>query len=57
MAGGQVLVPSDPAAWGILSRWAASPDEFVRDKIADFARGERGIPSIGDAVKARLVQP
>jgi NAD(P)-dependent dehydrogenase (short-subunit alcohol dehydrogenase family) len=57
MAGGQVLVPSDPAAWGILSRWAASPDEFVRDKIADFARGERDIPSVGDAVKARLARP
>jgi NAD(P)-dependent dehydrogenase (short-subunit alcohol dehydrogenase family) len=56
MAVGRILVPSDPAAWDILSRWAASPDRFVRDKIADFARGERGIPSISDAVKARLAQ-
>lgn len=56
MAEGKVLVPSDPVAWGILERWAASPDDFVHAKIADFARGERGIPSISDAVKARIAQ-
>lgn len=56
MAEGAVLVPSDPAGWDILARWAESPDKFVRGKISDFARGERGIPSIDDAVKARLAQ-
>lgn len=56
MADGAVLVPSDPAAWGILERWAASPDAFLRGKIADFARGERGVPQIGEAVKARLAK-
>ncbi|MGN6356409.1 MAG: SDR family oxidoreductase [Novosphingobium sp.] len=56
MAEGAVLVPSDPVGRDILSRWAGSPDGFVRGKIADFARGERGIPSIGDAAKARLAR-
>lgn len=57
MVEGRVLVPSDGTAWDILKRWAASPDAFLRDKIADFAKGERGVPQIGEAVKARLAKP
>lgn len=57
MAAGRVLVPSDPAAGDIVRRWAEDPDAFVRGKIADFARGERGVPQISEAVKARFAQP
>lgn len=57
MGEGKVLVPSDPTAWDILDRWAGSPDQFLHDKIADFARGERGVPQMSDAVKARLARP
>jgi NAD(P)-dependent dehydrogenase (short-subunit alcohol dehydrogenase family) len=54
MVQGAVLVPSDGAAWDIVTRWAASPDAVLRAKAADFDRGETGTPRIGEAVLARL---
>lgn len=56
MAAGKVLVPSDNAAGDIVRRWAAGPDEFIRGKIAEFAAGERGVPQVGEAVRARLAK-
>lgn len=56
MRDGKVLIPSDPIAWDIVERWAASPDAFIKSKIDDFARGEAGRPHVSDAVKARLAQ-
>lgn len=54
MRDGTILIPSDPAAWDILRRWAASPDAFIRGKIAEFAAGEDGRPKVPDALKAKL---
>ncbi len=46
MADGKVLIPSDPAVFDIVRRWAADPDAFIRTKIAEFAAGDRGNPAI-----------
>ena len=54
MEGGKVLIPSDPTAWAIVERWAASPDGFIRSKIDQFAAGDAGRPSIPAAVKAAM---
>ncbi len=56
MRDGKVLIPSDATAWGIVERWAQSPDGFVAGKIDDFARGEVGRPQVSDELKARLAQ-
>jgi NAD(P)-dependent dehydrogenase (short-subunit alcohol dehydrogenase family) len=56
MAGGEVLIPTDPAVWDIIERWAASPDIFIRKKIDDFASGDSGRPTMSDAVKQKLAQ-
>jgi NAD(P)-dependent dehydrogenase (short-subunit alcohol dehydrogenase family) len=54
MRDGKILIPSDPKAWDIVQRWAASPDGFIKGKIEEFARGDTGRPSIPDAVRATL---
>lgn len=54
MRDGRVLIPSDPTAWDIVGRWAASPDDFINAKSQDVARGDWGKPKIGEAVQARL---
>jgi NAD(P)-dependent dehydrogenase (short-subunit alcohol dehydrogenase family) len=54
MRDGRILIPSDPAAWGIVERWASSPDAFINGKIDDFARGEAGRPMLSDELRARL---
>lgn len=46
MREGRLLIPSDDEALAIIQRHAADPDGFVRGKIADFARGEAGMPRI-----------
>jgi len=56
MHDGEVMIPSDPTAWDIVGRWAASPDAFIRGKIDDFASGEAGRPTVSDELKARLAQ-
>lgn len=44
MRDGAILVPSHGQAWDTIKAWADSPDAFLRGKIADFARGEVGVP-------------
>jgi NAD(P)-dependent dehydrogenase (short-subunit alcohol dehydrogenase family) len=56
MRDGKILIPSDPKAWEIVQRWAASPDGFIKGKIDEFARGETGRPSVPDAVKRMMMQ-
>lgn len=54
MQRGAILIPSDPVAFGIVERWAADPDAFIRGKIAEFAEGNRGNPAIPDAILALM---
>jgi NAD(P)-dependent dehydrogenase (short-subunit alcohol dehydrogenase family) len=54
MRQGRILIPSDPVVFDIIQRWAADPDAFIRGKIADFAQGDRGNPTVPDAIKAML---
>ncbi len=54
MRDGKILIPSDPKAWEIIERWAASPDGFITEKIEEFARGETGRPHVSDRVKALI---
>lgn len=56
MRDGKVMIPSDPAAWNIVKTWAASPEEFIKGKIDEFAAGETGRPRVSDELKARLAQ-
>ncbi len=46
MSDGRILIPSDPVVFEIVQRWAADPDAFIRSKIAEFAAGERGNPTV-----------
>jgi len=50
MRNGEVLIPSDDVAFDIARRWSASPDSFVRAKIAEFAGGDDGRPGIPEAI-------
>lgn len=54
MAEGRVLIPSDPTVWTIVRRWADSPEGFIEDKIAEFARGDAGRPQVPEAVMKAL---
>lgn len=54
MAEGRVMIPSDETAWTILRRWADSPEGFLEDKMADFARGDDGRPQVSEAVLKAL---
>jgi NAD(P)-dependent dehydrogenase (short-subunit alcohol dehydrogenase family) len=50
MEAGQIMIPSDPVAFQTIKRWAEDPDLFIRQKIDEFAAGERGNPAIPDAI-------
>lgn len=54
MADGRILIPSDPVAFDIVKRWAESPDAFIRAKIDEFARGDRGNPVVPEAILALM---
>lgn len=54
MEEGKIMIPSDPIAFQTIKRWADNPDLFIRQKIDDFARGERGNPAIPDAIKQQM---
>lgn len=54
MAEGRILIPSDPVAFDIVKRWAESPDAFIRAKIDEFARGDRGNPAVPEAILAAM---
>ena len=50
MRDGRVLIPSDDIAFDIIRRHSTSPDDFIRDKIAEFAAGEDGRPAVPEAI-------
>lgn len=54
MAGGRILIPSDPVAFDIVKRWADNPDNFIRDKIAEFEGGDTGNPMVPEAIVAAM---
>lgn len=54
MEAGAILVPSDRKAFDIVRRWADDPDGFIRGKIAEFERGERGAPQVPDHIRQML---
>jgi len=54
MAGGRILIPSDPVAFDIVKRWAENPDNFIRDKIAEFESGDTGNPAVPEAILAAM---
>jgi len=44
MCAGRIIIPTHEAGWDIMQRHAASPDNFIREKIEEFARGVSGLP-------------
>ena len=54
MRDGRILIPSDEAAWEFVRRRAASPDDFLREKMDEFARGDIGRVQVPDAVREAL---
>ena len=46
MENGQILIPTDAAAWETLARHAADPDAFIRSQAEAFAHGDYGRPSL-----------
>ncbi len=56
MEGGKVLIPTDETVWGIVQRWAESPDSFIKAKIDEFARGESGRPIVPDALRQLMAE-
>lgn len=46
MRDGAILIPTHEQVWDTVKRWAQSPDNFIRDKIAGYARGDFGRPSM-----------
>jgi NAD(P)-dependent dehydrogenase (short-subunit alcohol dehydrogenase family) len=44
MCAGHIVIPTDERVWELIRRHAASPDQFIHEKIEAFARGESGVP-------------
>jgi NAD(P)-dependent dehydrogenase (short-subunit alcohol dehydrogenase family) len=44
MCAGQVIIPTHEEGWEIVRRRGASPNDFIQEKIAEFVRGESGLP-------------
>jgi NAD(P)-dependent dehydrogenase (short-subunit alcohol dehydrogenase family) len=44
MCEGRVIVPTHDEGWEIVARRGASPNDFIQEKIEEFARGETGLP-------------
>jgi NAD(P)-dependent dehydrogenase (short-subunit alcohol dehydrogenase family) len=45
MRDGRVVIPTDEKVWEVLQRHAADADQFLHDKMAEFARGDSGMPT------------
>ncbi|MCB2077153.1 MAG: SDR family oxidoreductase [Novosphingobium sp.] len=54
MRDGEIIIPSDDVAFDIVRRWAASPDAFIREKIAEFASGETGTPAVPEEIRQMM---
>lgn len=46
MRDGRVLVPTHEKVWDTVTRWAESPDAFIRSKIDGYASGDLGRPPL-----------
>ena len=46
MEAGRILIPTHEEVRETLLEWAASPDDFIRARIAEFATGDIGQPQI-----------
>lgn len=44
MRDGRIMISTDDQVWTTVLRHAEDPDRFIHEKIAEFARGEWGIP-------------
>jgi hypothetical protein len=44
MCAGRVIIPTHEEGWEIVKRRGAWPNDFIHEKIAEFARGESGLP-------------
>lgn len=44
MRDGRIIIPTDEQVWEMMQRHAESPDDFINQKIDEFARGEWGRP-------------
>jgi hypothetical protein len=44
MCAGRTIILTHEEGLAIVQKRAAAPDQFIRDKVAEFARGESGLP-------------
>ena len=44
MRDGRIIIPTDEKVWEVMRRHVESPDQFIHEKIEDFARGDWGRP-------------
>jgi hypothetical protein len=44
MCAGRIIIPTHEEGLDIVQRRAASPDQFIHDKVEEFARGQSGLP-------------
>ncbi len=54
MRDGRIIIPADDIAFEISARKAANPDAFIREKIASFAIGDEGRPTVPPELAAML---
>jgi NAD(P)-dependent dehydrogenase (short-subunit alcohol dehydrogenase family) len=45
MRDGRIVIPTHEEGYATIRAWAASPDDFIRQKAAGFERGETGLPT------------
>lgn len=46
MRDGRIIIPTDDKLWPTLAEWAASPDDWIRKKAAEFEAGDSGRPQV-----------
>jgi hypothetical protein len=46
MRDGRIVIPTHDELWDTLPEWAASPDQFIQKKAAEFEAGDSGRPSL-----------
>jgi hypothetical protein len=44
MCAGRIIIPTHEEGLDLIKERAASPDRFIHDKIAEFAKGQSGLP-------------
>ena len=44
MCTGRVIIPTHEEGWEIVKRHGAAPNDFIREKMEEFARAESGLP-------------